>query len=483
MPQQIKIDKDKNFSEWLQTVLREGEFIDLRYNVKGFLVHRPNAAICYKMIYKYLEEELEKTGHKPAYFPAVIPEENFELEKQHVEKFEAEVFWVTHGANSPLEKRLALRPTSETAMYKMYAQWIRSWRDLPLKIYQSCQVWRYETKATYSIFRNREFYWIEAHDAFATREEAEAQVLEDMQTTEKVLHEKMGVPFFFFKRPEWDKFGGAVHTFATDALMPDGAALQLPSTHLLGQNFAKPFGIQFLDKEENQQYVWQTCYGPAVPRMFGAMLAVHGDNRGAVFPFDFAPAQIVIVPIYAKANKEKIDKKCREIFEKLSKNYRAAFDDSDKQPGEKYFIWEMRGAAVRLEIGAKEVDENSVTVVRRDVGKREKIPVQKLDEFIEKTRGDILKNLKNKADQRFRESVSSADSWEELKEKITKGGFVKINFCTLEKEGENCADIVKAETKGGEVRGTLHGKDEKPEGNCIACGKKAGAVVYVAKSY
>lgn len=483
MAQQIKLDKDKNFGEWLQAVLKEGEFVDLRYNVKGFVVHRPNAAICENVIFRYLEDELGKTGHKPAYFPAVIPEENFELEKKHVEKFEAEVFWITQGGSTPLEKRLALRPTSETAIYKMYSQWIRSWRDLPLKIYQRCQVWRYETKATYSIFRNREFYWIEAHDAFATKDEADKQVLEDMQTTEKVLHEKMGVPFFFFKRPQWDKFGGAVSTFAADALMPDGAVLQLPSTHLLGQNFAKVFDVQFLDREENQQYAWQTCYGPAVPRLFGAMLAIHGDNRGAIFPFDLAPTQIVIVPIYAKANKEKIDKKCKELFDKFSKTYRVAFDDSDKQPGEKYFIWEMRGAAVRIEIGGKEVEENSATVVRRDMGKREKISAAQLADYLEKAETEILKNLRERADKSFKDKISSANSWEELKTNLAKGGFVKVNLCTTEKEGESCAGLITAETKGGEVRGTLHGRDEKPDGSCIACGRKANAVVYVAKSY
>src|SRR3989344_1238951 len=269
----FNVDKEKNFSEWYTEVLKAAELVDIRYNIKGFSVHRPNMAITEKVMYQDMETDLEKTGHKPTRFPSVIPEENFNLEKEHVEGFVPGVFWVTHGGKTLLEEKFALAPTSETAMYKMYAQWIRSWRDLPLKIYQSRQVWRYETKATRPLIRDREFHWIEAHDVFASREEAEEQVNEDMRTTERVLGEKWGLAFHFFKRPEWDKFAGAVNTFAADTLMPDGSVLQLPSTHLLGQNFAKPFNVKFLDKKEKEQYAWQTCYGPAISRIFSALIS------------------------------------------------------------------------------------------------------------------------------------------------------------------------------------------------------------------
>ena len=236
------------FSEWFSEVLAKTELADLRYNTKGFLVHRPWSVLCMKEIYRLYEAELERRCHLPVWFPAVIPESNFKKEAEHIEGFAPELFWITHAGEDKLPERLALRPTSETAMYTMYSLWIRSWRDLPLKLYQSCQVWRCDTKATRPFIRGREFWWIEAHDVFETEAEARKQVAEDMETTENVMHQEFGIPFIFFRRPEWDKFPGAVHTYSADSLMPDGKALQQPSTHLLGQNFSKSFDITFKDR-------------------------------------------------------------------------------------------------------------------------------------------------------------------------------------------------------------------------------------------
>jgi prolyl-tRNA synthetase len=478
------MDKKKNFSEWYTEMLKNAELIDQRYDVKGFLVHRPNATITEKLMYKAFEKELERRNHKPTMFPSVIPEENFEKEKEHAAGFEPGVFWVTHGAKTPLEQKIALRPTSETVMYKMYSMWIRSWRDLPLKIYQSCQVWRYETKATRPLLRDREFYWIEAHNVFATQEEAEKQVLEDMDITEKVMHQRFGIPFLFFKRPEWDKFSGAVYSFGADSLMPDGCAIQQPATHFLGQNFAKAFDVKFADEKEQEQYAWQTCYGPAISRIYASLISIHGDEKGVVLPFDLAPTQVVIVPVYSKDNKKEIDEKSTKILEKLKEmNVRAVFDDSEKQPGAKYYFWEERGAAVRIEIGASELSEKSLTAVRRDLGKREKIPETEIENYLKKAKEEMLQNLKRKADEEFEKHIHEAKSWEELKQKLELGGFVRINFCSRDADGKNCAEILKAETKGGEVRGTLLGKEEKPDGNCFVCGKPAGVVVYVARAY
>src|SRR3989338_6593471 len=275
-------NKKSNFSEWFTEILQDGELSDIRYNVKGFIVYRPWATIAIKKMYALYEKELEKKGHKPVIFPSVIPEENFKLEASHVAGFTPEVLWITHGGDTPLEEKIALRPTSETAMYKMYSLWIRSWKDLPLKLYQSCQVWRHETKATRPFIRGREFHWIETHDVFATKKEAENQVKEDMETTESVMHKIFGIPFLFMKRPEWDKFPGAVHTFAADTIMPDGKILQQPSTHLLGQNFSKPFEIKFKNQKEEDEFGWQTCYGPAISRIFASVVALHGDDKGLV---------------------------------------------------------------------------------------------------------------------------------------------------------------------------------------------------------
>lgn len=255
-------DIDKNFSDWYNEIV--SELIDLRYNVKGFIVYKPWIMRMIKILYGIWEKELEKNGHEPTLFPVVIPPENFQKEKEHVKGFSPEVFWITEGGDSKLTEKLALRPTSETAFYQMYALWVRSYNDLPMKLYQSCSVYRYETKATKPLMRGREFLWIESHDMFANEEGAKQQVRDDMDITRKVLLENLGIPFIFLERPQWDKFKGADSTFAADTLMPDGKILQLPSTHLLGQHFSKAFNVQFIDERGNKIHPYTTCYGPPI---------------------------------------------------------------------------------------------------------------------------------------------------------------------------------------------------------------------------
>lgn len=481
---EFNIDKEKNFSEWYTEILKAAELIDQRYVIKGFNVHMPNAAITEELMYRMFEEELERKGHRRTFFPAAIPEHFFEKEKEHVEKFSPNVFWITHGANTKLEEKMAMRPTSETAMYNMYSIWVRSWRDLPLKLYQSCQVWRYETEATRPLIRDREFYWIEAHDVFKTKEDAEKQVLEDMEITENVMHKRFGIPFLFFKRPDWDKFPGAIYTFGSDALMPNGRAIQQPSTHLLGQNFSKVFNIKFVDSNEKEHYAWQTCYGPAISRIYASLIATHGDNKGIILPWELAATQVVIIPIFKKGSEKNVLDRCRSLEKKLNeKKIRVVLDDSDKTPGEKFNEWELKGACLRFEIGPEEVENRSVTIHRRDTGERVKIREGELDGYLGEIGNKILTNLRKKADEKFKGHISEAKSMEELKENLKKGGFVKVNFCSRDADGEECANKLKAETEGGEVRGTLHGKEEKASGNCIICGKPAKVVVYIAKAY
>ncbi len=482
----MQTKKSENFSEWFFELLKKADVVDQRYPVKGFLVHKPIAAFAERQIYKLFEEELEKKGHKLMRFPALIPESVFAKEIEHIQGFTPEVFWVEKAGTDELPERMGLRPTSEAAMYWMYSQWIRSWRDLPFKVYQECQVWRYETKHTRPLLRDREFYWIEAHDVFATREEAEKQVLEDMDTTEKVLHEQLGLPFLFFKRPAWDKFKGSEYTFAADCVMPNGVVIQQPSTHFLGQHFSKAYDIKFTDEEGNEKHVWQTCYGPAVSRILASLIMMHGDDKGLVFPWSIAPYQVVIVPVLKKeADTEAIMNKCKELEEKLkAMKVRVVLDDSEKRPGAKYYYWELKGVCLRFEVGAKEAAEGFVTVARRDTGEKERIKDEELKEYLERVPGEILKNLREKADKNFENVLHEASSLEELKEKLEKGGFVRVPFCSVELDGEECGGVVSKET-GGKVRGKLHGADEKPaEGEgCIVCGKPAKEYVYVAKEY
>jgi prolyl-tRNA synthetase len=483
MEREFNIDKEKDFNRWFSEVLKAAELIDGRYNIKGFVVHMPYATITEKIIYDMYEKELEKKGHKPTFFPSLIPASCLKIEEEHVEGFAPNVFWITEGGSSRFEEKLALRPTSEIVMYPMYAQWVRSWRDLPLKIYQSCQVWRHETKATKPLLRDREFYWIEAHNVFATREEAEAQVLEDMVIAKKVLYEELAIPFFFFRRPEWDKFHGAEYTFGSDALMPNGEAIQLPSTHFLAQRFSKAFGIKYLDKEENEKFAWQTCYGPGISRIYAALISIHGDSKGLILPFKVAPVQVVIVPIPSKGKEDAIAEKCEELASRLKAlDLRTVYDDSDTTPGFKFNHWELRGASVRIEVGAAEVEGGQLTMCRRDTGQREKVKESDLESFMNEVGAKILANLREKADRNLKEKISEEKDLEGVENALHNGGLIRVMFCSRDKDGEECAEVVKEKT-GGEVRGNIHGKKEEARGECIVCGKPAKEVLYVAVSY
>jgi len=475
------VKKSENFSEWYSQVLVKAGLVDLRYNVQGFIVHRPWLMRIIKAIYRFFEEELEKTGHEPVLFPLVIPEENFEKEKEHVEGFKPEVFWVTEAGDEKLERRLALRPTSETAFYYMYSYWIESYRDLPLKLYQSVSVYRNESN-TRPLIRGREFLWIEAHDAFATHEEALRQVREDMENSRKVIWEKLGIPFLFLRRPPWDKFAGAEDTYAADTLLPDGRVLQISSTHDLGQRFAKAFNVTFLDKDGQRKYVWQTCYGPGVWRIAAALIAVHGDDKGLVLPFSVAPIQVVIIPIYYRENdREIVFAKAREVAEKLSgKGYRVRVDDREEYtPGWKFNDWELKGVPVRIEIGRREVESRTLTLFRRDTGERLRVPEDDLIPTVQRLEVEILENLKRRADEFFRSRIKEAKTREEVATALRSGYIVKMPFCGR----EECAMDLKENTDGGKVRGTEIDFQEGDYGKCAWCGRPARQVVYVAKSY
>ncbi|MCK5645122.1 MAG: proline--tRNA ligase, partial [Gammaproteobacteria bacterium] len=301
----FKFDKNKDFSNWYTEIIQKAELADLRSNVKGFLVFQPWSVMSMEKMYSYMEKTLQRKGHKPYWFPTLIPESNLKKESSHISGFTPEVFWVTHGGEKKLEEKYALRPTSETLFYQMFSQWIRSYKDLPLKAYQRANVFRYETKATRPFLRSREFHWIEAHCAHETEEDAFKQVQEDMETTQEVLHDIFGLPFIFFERPSWDKFPGAYRTFAADVLNPNGKLIQQPSTHMISQEFSKAFDVKFTDSNEKEKLAWITCYGPAISRIFASIISVHGDNNGLKFPWKIAPVQIIIIPI-GEQNKGKL---------------------------------------------------------------------------------------------------------------------------------------------------------------------------------
>ncbi len=477
-------DKKKNFSNWYTEIVKKAELGDLRYNIKGFIVFQPWSVLAMEKMYDYLEETLQLKGHKPYWYPVVIPEKNFKMEKEHVKGFTPEVFWVTEtGAGEKLEEKMALRPTSETAFYQMFSLWIRSYKDLPFKTYQRAQVFRYETKATRPFIRSREFYWIETHNAFDSKENALKQAEEDMQTTKEVLGDVFGLPFIFLERPQWDKFPGAEFTFAADTLMPDGKVMQLPSTHIISQSFTKAFEVKFTNEKGKEEYCWTTCYGPAVSRIFAAIISIHGDNKGLVFPFSVAPLQAVIIPIYNDKNKQKVLSEAKQIMKELRKNkIRTEIDSTDKTIGEKFYFWEMKGVPFRIELGEKEITEKKATVFRRDTEKKTKEKIYELSKFILREGKNQLEELKKKTEKEFKENIVSVDSLEKAKKEIEKGKIIKAHFCSISMESKACAEKIEKEMNAS-IRGSKLKNKEKSEGKCLACGKKAEKIVYIAKSY
>ncbi len=476
----ITASKEENFSEWFTQIVQKCELADLRYNVKGFLVFQPWSVLSMEKMYKYMEDALKRKGHKPYWFPTVIPESNFKKESSHVKGFSPEVFWVTHGGTKKLEEPLALRPTSETAFYQMFNLWIRSYKDLPFKTYQRAQVFRHETKATRPFLRSREFHWIETHCVHANEENAMKQVKEDMETNQEVLHDVYGLPFIFFERPAWDKFAGAYRTFASDVLNPDGKVIQQPSTHILSPSFAKAFDIKYKDKDGKEKSVFTTCYGPAISRIFASVVIVHGDDKGLKFPWEIAPVNVVIVPI--NPENSKLKKKAEALKKEIEKFADVEIDYSEKRPGEKFNYWEMKGVPIRIDLGLKDLDKKKITLFRRDLDKKEIVNEKDIISKIQKISKEFTKNLIKKADKIFENRIKEVKNTKEIKKAIEEGMISKCGFCSVNKEGTKCAELIEKEI-GAEVRGTrLDGKN-KPSGKCVVCNKPAKEIVYIAKSY
>jgi len=468
----------ENFSEWFSQILEKAELVDIRIGVKGFMVFRPWGAQILESMIKQYEEALQEKGHKPTFMPSVIPEENLKKETSHIEGFTPEVFWLKPVGS----EKLALRPTSETLYTPMFKLWIRSHRDLPMKLYQRGSVFRLDTKATRPLIRTREIIWIEAHDAFATREQAEAQVKEDIQITEKIMHQKFGIPFLAMKRPSWDKFAGAEYTVGSDVMMPDGKLIQQPSTHLMGQKFSKAFEAKFKDETGTEDYIWQTAYGPAFSRILASVISQHGDDKGLILPYNLSPIQVIIIPIFSKENKFKILKQTEEIKSKLKAlGIKAELDSSEKRPGEKYHEWELKGVPFRLEVGEQELKEKTLTLFTRSTGKKEKIKIASLKNLT-KIGEEYDKNLLKKADKFMEGKIIDSKTKADIKKTLADKKIARINFCSTDKEGIKCADIIEREM-GAEVRGTLATKQERASGNCPVCNQKATVVAYIGKSY
>jgi prolyl-tRNA synthetase len=444
------------------------------------MVFREHSYAIWEKIQEIFNRKIRATGHSNVYFPLFIPESFLRREAEHFAGFTPEVAWVTMGGDTPLEERLAIRPTSETIMYATYAKWVRSWRDLPILLNQWCSVVRWETSATKLFLRTREFLWQEGHTAHATKEEADKEVMEILYAYKDVMESYLAIPVLVGVKTENEKFKGALYTTTLEAMMPDGKALQMGTSHQLGQNFSKVFDIKFLDQQEKQQYAWQTSWGFST-RMIGALVMIHGDDKGLVLPPRIAPIQVVIVPIpYKDTETQLIQEKAQELFEKLGKNAIAVrLDDrTEYTPGWKFNEWELKGVPIRIEIGPRDVKQKQVVLVRRDTGKKLAVKEEETLDTVTKMLEEIQTDMFSKAKRALQESTSAVKTYDEFKKTLEdRGGFLRASWCG----NSECEEKVKEET-GATIR-IVPFEKEKPFSKCVHCGQEADKVVYFARSY
>jgi len=475
----VSVKKSEDFSEWYTQVVLKAELCDYA-PVHGCIVIREYGYAIWERIQEILDKEFKKMGVKNVYFPSLIPESLLSKEAVHFKGFKPEVAWVTHGGDMPLQEKLAIRPTSETIMYYMFSKWIKSWRDLPLKVNQWCNVVRWEIKSTKPFLRTTEFLWQEGHTVHETYEDAEKQVMEILRVYQKLIEDYLAIPVIVGKKSEGEKFAGALYTTTLEAIMPDGRAVQMGTSHHLGQNFAKAFEIVFMGRDGKMHYAWQTSWGVST-RLIGALVMVHGDDRGLVLPPKIAPIQIVIIPIfYSEEQGEKVMKYIDEVKKLLEEKKISLYVDErrEKTPGWKFYEWELKGVPLRLEIGPRDVDNRTVVVFRRDLLRKETL---KLEEFIgnvENIVEDIQKTLFNRAKELLEKFTTRVKDFNEFKEIIEKkGGFVVAPWCgTLE-----CEEAIKEET-GATVR-VIPFDQPEIDAPCVYCGSKAKFIAYFAKSY
>ncbi len=475
----VTVKKNEDFSEWYTEVILKSGLADYA-PIKGCMIIREDAISMWEKIQEILNKKIRATGHRNVYFPMFIPESFLKKEAEHFAGFTPEVAWVTQGGDMPLEEKLAIRPTSETIMYATFAKWIRSWRDLPIKINQWCNIIRWETKATKLFLRTREFLWQEGHTAHATKEEAEKEVMYALEEYRDIMENYLAIPVIIGVKTDSEKFAGADYTTALEAMMPDGKALQMGTSHNLGQHFANVFDIKYIGEDEKDHKVWQTSWG-ITTRTIGALVMVHGDDKGLVLPPKIAPTQVVIVPIpYKGAEPEAIAAKAKEIKEKLEqKNLTVILDDRQEYtPGWKFNQWELKGVPVRIEIGPRDLKQQQITVVRRDTCQKAAVKETEAIEAVEKLLTEIQHNLYAKARIGLEEKTTSVTTYDNFKQVLTtKGGFIKAPWCG----SAECEAKIKDET-GATIRVRPFQKEE-PTGNCIHCGQTAKEMVYFARSY
>ena len=473
----ITVSKKEDFSEWYTQVVLKAKLADYA-PVKGLIVLRPDGYSIWESLRNTFDKKFAKNGIRNGFLPILIPESLLGKEKKHFEGFNPEVFWVTHSGNNELGDRLALRPTSETLAYTMYAKWIQSWRDLPLKINFWNTALRAEIKGTKPFLRTSEFLWQEGHTVHATKEDAEEEVMKILEIYKKTVEEELAIPVTTGKKSEKEKFVGAVYTTTMESIMPDGKALQMGTSHFLGQNFSKPFEVKFADKDNVEHFAWQTSWGVSW-RLIGAMIMIHGDDQGLILPPKIAPMQVVIVPIYKNdEGKEKVLPKVEEIRKILeSKEIRVHVDDrSELSPGYKFNDWELKGVPIRIEIGPKDIENQSVVIAKRHNREKSSLgftEIEKISTILDEIQNDMLKTAR----EQTKTNTMDISDYTEFKSKIEKGGFFSAPWCgKLE-----CEEKIKEET-GADIRVIPFGS-ENTDTKCMYCQEQSTVIPIFARGY
>jgi prolyl-tRNA synthetase len=476
----ISVNKFENFSEWYIQAILKSELVDYA-PVKGFIVLRPYGYRIWGIISKALDERLSQTGHENGFLPLLIPESILAQEKNHFSGFTPEVFWVTEAGDERLSERLALRPTSEALAYSTFSNWVRSYRDLPLKLNFWNSALRADIKGTKPLIRNSEFLWQEGHTVHASEEEARNESHGILDIYREIIEQHLAIPCIGGYKSEKEKFVGAKETLSLESIMSDGKALQMATSHNLGQNFSKSFNIKYLGRDDQEHFAWQTSWGLSW-RLIGALIMVHGDDRGLVIPPRVAPIQVVIVPIFKDENAPRIKEAACEIKTTLDNfGFRVITDNRNEYTsGWKFNEWELKGVPLRINIGKREIETGSVELVRRDSMNKTHVGRDDLCSAVAELLEKIQENLFLQAKAILNGSISTATNLEELKSIIdTKGGFVFCGWC----QDQNCEILVK-EACGADLRVIPFDKQDLSKyPNCVYCKKKALQVAAFAQAY
>ncbi|MDC0202867.1 proline--tRNA ligase [Candidatus Nitrosopelagicus sp.] len=474
----VTVKKSEDFSEWYTQTVIKSELVDYA-PVKGLIVLRPDGYSIWESIKSSLDKKFAATGHRNGFLPTLIPESLLTKEKDHFAGFNPEVFWVTKSGEGELGDRLALRPTSETLAYTLFSKWIRSWRDLPLKINFWNTALRAEIKATKPFLRTSEFLWQEGHTVHTNSDEAQKEVIDILELYKKTVEEELAIPVITGKKSEKEKFVGAVYTFTMESLMPDGKALQMGTSHFLGQNFSKPFEVKFADKENVESYAWQTSWGVSW-RLIGGMIMVHGDDKGLVLPPRVAPIQVVVIPIYySDEDREKIEKVSKEIEEKLKNaEIRVQVDNREElKPGFKFNEWEMKGIPLRIEIGPKDLEKNQVTFARRHNRQKDDQAITGLVERVVSELDKIHNDMFSDAKKILEDRTIEVETYNDFKTELEKGRLIKAPIC----DNPKCEEEIKEETSA-DVRVITSDSDDTSS-KCIKCSDQSTSRPLFARGY